>query len=57
MHFTVVDGLSLLAEWAPGIVVPIFKGNGDIRICSCYRATNLLKHGMKVAERVLEFEM
>ena len=31
-----------------------FQGMGDIRNCSCYRAVKLLKHGMKVVERVLE---
>ena len=35
-------------------MVPIFKGMGDIRNCSCYRALKLLEHGMKVVERVLE---
>ena len=35
-------------------MVPIFKGNGDIRNCSCYRDVKLLEHGMKVVERVFE---
>ena len=42
------------AEWALGIVVPIFTGKGDIRNCSCYGAVNFIEHGMKVVERVLE---
>ena len=42
------------AEWALSIVVPLFKGMGGIRYCSCYRAVKLLGHGMKVVERVLE---
>ena len=42
------------AEWALSIVVLIFKGKGDIRNCSCYRAVKLLEHGMKVVERVFE---
>ena len=41
-------------EWALGIVDLIFKGKGDIRNCSCYRAVMLLNHGMKVVERVFE---
>ena len=36
------------------MVVPIFKGMGDIRNSSCYGAVKLLEHGMKVVERVLE---
>ena len=42
------------ADWALGIVVPIFKGKVDIGSCSCYRAVKLLEHGMKVVEWVLE---
>ena len=42
------------AEWALSIVVPIFKGKGDIRNCSCRSAVKLHKHKMKVVEKVLE---
>ena len=31
-------------EWALSIVISIFKGKGDIRNCSCYRAEKLLEH-------------
>ena len=44
----VLDGFGMPAEWALGIVVPIFKGKDDIRNCSCYRAMKLLEYGMKV---------
>ena len=40
-------------EWTLSKVDQIFKGKGDIRNCSCYRAVKLLEHGMKVVERVL----
>ena len=50
----VLDGFGMSAEWALGIVVPIFKGKGDIRGCSCYGAVKFVEHGMKVVERVLE---
>ena len=40
------------AESALRIVVPIFKGNGDIWNCSCCKTVKLLKHGMKVVEMV-----
>ena len=42
------------AEWALSIVVPIFKGKGDIRNCGCYGDVELLDHGMKVVGSVLE---
>ena len=41
-------------EWALRIVVPIFKGKGDITNCSFYRAVKLLEHGIKVVEMVLK---
>ena len=47
---SVIDGF----EWALRIVVPIFKGKGDIRNCSCYRAVKRLEPSMKVVEGVLE---
>ena len=55
----VLDVLGMPAEWAQrmgsmGIVVPISKGKGDIRNCSCHRAVKLLEHGMKVVKMVLE---
>ena len=41
------------AEWALSIIVPIFKGKGDIGNYSCYGTVKLLEHGMNVVERVL----
>ena len=53
-EMSVLDGFEMLVEWALRIEVPIFKGNGGIRKCSCYRAVMLLENGMKVMDRVLE---
>ena len=36
------------------MVVPIFKGNGDVISCGLYRGVKLLEHAMKIVERVLE---
>ncbi|MBV8233323.1 MAG: hypothetical protein JO329_25390 [Planctomycetaceae bacterium] len=41
-------------DWQKSIIVPIYKGKGDIMQCSSYRAIKLLEHAMKVLERVLE---
>ena len=41
-------------EWSLSIVVPIFKGKGDIRQCSCFRTVKLLEHGVNMVERVIE---
>ena len=35
-------------------MVPIFKVKGDIRNCSCYGAVELIEHGMKIVECVLQ---
>ena len=49
----------MLVEWTLRIVVPIFKGRGDTRNCSCYGAVKrwygmvCVEHCM-VAERVFE---
>ena len=50
----VLDGFEMPAEGALSIVVPIFKGKGDVRNCSCHRAVKFPEHCMKVVERVSE---
>ena len=50
----VLDGFEMPVEWALSIVVAIIKGKGDIRNCGCYSSVQLLEHGMKVVEGVLE---
>ena len=50
----VLDGFRMPVEWVLSVVVPIFKGKGDIRNCSCHRTVKLLEHGMKVVERVFK---
>ena len=42
------------AEWAPSVVVHIFKGKSDIMNCCCYRAEKVLECGMKMVKHVLE---
>ena len=51
---SVLRRFGIPVEWALSIVVPIFKGKGDIRNCKFHRAVKLPKHEMKVVERVLE---
>ena len=41
-------------EWKTSVVVPIFKGKGDVMDCGAYRGVKLLEHAMKIVERVLE---
>ena len=50
----VLDIFGIPVVWAPSIVVPIFKGNCDIRNCSFYRAVKLREHGRKVVKGCLK---
>ena len=50
----VLDGKGIPNERKTSVVVPIFKGKGDVMSCGSYRGVKLLEHGMKIIERVLE---
>ena len=50
----VLDGKGIPDEWKTSVVMPIFKGKGDVMNCGLYRGVKLLEHGMKIIERVLE---
>ena len=41
-------------DWKTSVIVPIFKGKGDVMSCGPYRGAKLLEHAMKIVERVLE---
>ena len=41
-------------EWKTSVIVPFFKGKGDMMSCRSYRGVKLLEHAMKIVERVLE---
>ena len=51
---TVLDGFGMPAVWDLSIVVPTFKGKGDIRNCTFNRAMKIHGHRMNVVKRVLE---
>ena len=50
----VLDGKGMQDEWEANVLVPIFKGKGDVRNCNTYIEVKLLEHAMKIVERVLE---
>ena len=50
----VLDGTGMPEEWKTSVVVPIFKGKGDVMSRGAYRGVKLLEQAMKIAERVLE---
>ncbi|VFQ84918.1 unnamed protein product [Cuscuta campestris] len=41
-------------EWRESLLVPLFKGKGDIQSCENYRGIKLLSHTMKVWEQIIE---
>ena len=49
-----LDGEDMPEDWRSSILVPLYKGKGDVRECGSYRGVKLLEHGMKVMERVME---
>ena len=49
----VLDEKGIPDEWQTSVLVPIFKGKGDVRSCNTYKGVKLLEHAMKIVERVL----
>ena len=50
----VLDGRGMPDEWKTSVIVPIFKGKGDVISCGSYRGVKLLAHATKIIERVLK---
>ncbi|VFQ97219.1 unnamed protein product [Cuscuta campestris] len=44
-------------EWRESLLVPLFKGKGDIQSRENYRGIKLLSHTMKVWERIIEYRV
>ena len=47
-------GEKMLDEWRRSVLVPLYKGKGDIKKCGNYRGIKLMSHTMKLWERVIE---
>ena len=45
------------SAWRQSILIPIFKGKGDIQECKNYRGIKLLSHTLKIWERVVDRKM
>ena len=45
------------SAWRQSILIPIFKGKGDIQECKNYRGIKLLSHTFKIWERVVDRRM
>ena len=47
-------GEKMSEEWRRIVLVPLYKGKGDIKECGNYRGIKLMSHSMKLWERVIE---
>ena len=47
-------GEAMPGEWRKSVLVPFFKGKGDIKDCGNYRGIKLMSHTMKLWERVID---
>ena len=45
------------SAWRQSILIPIFKGKGDIQECKNYRGIKLLSHTFKIWARVVDRRM
>ena len=50
----VVNGKEMLEDWKTSVMLPIYKGKGDVTNCGAYRGVKLLENRMKIIEKVLE---
>ena len=54
MFNRLLQGEAMPEEWRMSVVVPFFKGKGDIKECGNYRGIKLMSHTLKLWERVIE---
>ncbi|KAG2458644.1 RTBS polymerase, partial [Polypterus senegalus] len=50
----ILESERMLEDWRRSVLVPIFKNKGDVLDCSNYRGVKLMRHSMKLWERVVE---
>ena len=49
-----LQGEKMPDEWRRSVLVPLYKGKGDIKECGKHRGIKLMSHSMKLRERVIE---
>lgn len=54
---TIPESERMPDAWRRGLLVPIFKTKDDVQSCSSYRSTRLIRHIMKVWERVVDVSL
>lgn len=53
LYNKLIQGGSIPNSWRNSFLIPIYKGKGDVRDCSNYRAIKLMSHTLKIWERVI----
>ncbi|XP_068243788.1 uncharacterized protein [Palaemon carinicauda] len=43
-------------DWRRSLIIPIYKGNGDIQECGNYRGRKLIRHNIKMKEKRFRYE-
>ena len=46
-----LNGKGMPDEWQTSVLIPIFKGKGDVRNCNTYREVKLLEQARKIIEK------
>ena len=49
-----LGGEKMPDEWRRSVLVPLYKGKGDIKKCGNYREIKLMSHTIKLWERIIE---
>ena len=49
-----LGGEKMPDEWRRSVLVPLYKGKGDIKECGKYRGIKLMSYTMKLWERIIE---
>ena len=49
-----LQGEKVPDEWRKSVLVPLYKGKGDIKECGNYRGIKFMSHSMKLWKRVIE---
>ena len=49
----VLDEKGMTNEWQASLLVPTFKGKGDVRNCNTCRGVKLLEYAMNIVKKVL----
>ena len=50
-------GERMSEEWRRSVLIPIYKNKGDAQYCGKYRGIKLMRHTMKIWERIIKAKL